>query len=69
MKQIRLILQLKLCVATLMTLQGSDTVTYIFKCNSYNTIKSLCLLKNKLGGPVIPGSVLRQVGKKLNMLT
>ena len=30
---------------TLMTSQGSDTVTAIFKCNSSNTIKSLRLLK------------------------
>ena len=31
--------------ATLITSQGSDTVTSIFKCNSSNTIKSLRLLK------------------------
>ena len=31
--------------ATLMTSQGSDTVTSIFKCNISNTIKSLRLLK------------------------
>ena len=30
---------------TLMTSQGSDTVTSIFKCYSSNTIKSLRLLK------------------------
>ena len=30
---------------TLMTSQGSDTVTSIFKCNSSNTIKSLRQLK------------------------
>ena len=30
---------------TLITSQGSDTVTSIFKCNSSNTIKSLRLLK------------------------
>ena len=30
---------------TLMTSQGSDTVTFIFKCNSSNMIKSLRLLK------------------------
>ena len=34
-----------LFVSTLMTSQGSDTVTSIFKCYSYNTIKSLRLLK------------------------
>ena len=32
-------------IPTLMTSQGSDTVTSIFKCNSSNTIKSLRLLK------------------------
>ena len=30
---------------TLITSQGSDTVTSIFKCNNPNTIKSLRLLK------------------------
>ena len=34
--------------ATLMTSQGSDTVTSIFKCNSPNTINSLRLLKMAL---------------------
>ena len=32
-------------IPTLMTSQGSDTVTSIFKCNSSNTITSLRLLK------------------------
>ena len=41
---------ISICIATiptstLMTSQGSDTVTFIFKYNSSNTIKSLRLLK------------------------
>ena len=36
---------LSLFIPTLMTLQGSDTVTLIVKCNSYNTITSLNLMK------------------------
>ena len=32
-------------IGTLMTSQGFDTVTSIFKCDSSNTIKSLRLLK------------------------